>query len=433
MKFSGVLLPVLVPVAVLAQPGHWRVSLQGGVARGYNHLHTEPVLPSNTFSIPNRSGTSVQLGLERSLTPRFSLRAGFGVVNHRVGWEQRMIIRDTVRNLAIGIAGRSGGNLGYLTGSLGGTLNSRAYGRMIFTVGADLVGRYNLREVQNGQLWGGRGSVTIGSQRHEYSAMFRLRSVPPVTLGISLRGGFEYRLSERSLLSLTATYHHGFDPLRRGVADTLRFEGVDYRGSFDTRGSHVSLTVGLKYNLFRANPTGTPGYTPYNGPLARSGFDLAERQATFRTGTWLAGLTGSGFYRGSAFGRHLYGLRAGYFALDRTLVGVKAHYLRSNSDWGGEWLTAGPLLRYQFTRTRVSPFVELAYAWGRTWAGGRGAPGFDPHVQYASFAPGLNVRLGPYLRLETALELLSRGSFGKRGGSSFLQVGISHQVGKKMP
>lgn len=432
MKFTAVLLPVLLPGALLAQPGHWRVSLQGGVARGFNHLHTEPNLPSSTFSIPNRAGASFQLGLERSLTPRFSLRTGFGVVNHRSGAEHRMTVRDTVNNLVFSSVGRSWGGHGYLTGSLGGTLNSRAFGRMIFTAGADVVGRYNLRGDEGGRRWGGRGSMSVGSQRREYVSLFRLEGVPPLTLGVSLRGGFDYRLSERALLSLTATYHRGFGLLRRGVSDTLRFEGIEYRGSFQTRGSHVSLMVGLKYNLFRANPTGAPGYTPYNGPLARSGFDLDERKATFRAGTWLAGLTGSGFYRGSSFGRHLYGLRAGYFALDRTLVGVKAHYLRSNHDWGGEWLTAGPLLRYQFTRTRVSPFVELAYAWGRTWTGVRGAPNFDPRVQYASFAPGLNVRLGPYLRLETALELLSRGNFGWRRGSNFVQIGISHQFGTKL-
>ncbi len=434
MNLSRIIFLLLVPGVLLAQPGHWRVSLQGGVARGYNYLRTDQPLPDGAFRIPNRSGVTLQLGLERSLTSRFSLRAGFGVVNHPLVTEQRMIFRDTLGNpIALGV-GRSKSSLGAVTGSLGASVNSRAYGRLIFTAGTDVVVRVNTEDDKAGKRWGGSSQVTIGTRRIENLYHFRLQSVPPVTLGVSLRAGVDYRISERSMLSLTASYHYGFGFLRRGISDTLRFDGVEYRGDFYTRGSNLSLLVGVKYNLFRANPLAKFTYTPYNGPLLRSGFDTEERNATFRRGAWLGGLSGGGFPAGSAFGRHLYGLRVGYFGLDRTMLGVKAHYLRVRLDdrLTGQWLTVGPLLRYQFTRSRVSPFVEVAYLWGKAWAnfGGKGSIN---SLNYASFTPGLSIRLGPYLRFETALELLSQERFGSRSGERYFQFGLAYQFSNRRP
>lgn len=162
----------MVPGVLLAQPGHWRVTLQGGVARGYNHLQTDRPLPDRVFRIPNRAGAAFQLGLERSLTPRFGVRASFGVVNHRMGTEQRTILRDTVTNFVIAGVSRSSGNLGVMTGSLGATLNSRAYGRVIFTVGSDLVARLNPRSDVVGWRWGGAGGLSFGSQRVEQVYLF---------------------------------------------------------------------------------------------------------------------------------------------------------------------------------------------------------------------------------------------------------------------
>jgi len=433
MKISALLLPVLVPGALLAQPGPWRVSLQGGVARTYNHFQTDRPLPENRFRFSNRIGVAAQLGLERSLTPRFSLRAGLGVLNLAQGTEEHYQLRDTVSGVAVLGSGRSGSGFGVLMPSLGVGFNSRAYGRFVFTAGTDLVLRASLRGDESGRRFGGSGGIRFGSDRKESTYLFRLQSVPPVTFGVAFRAGLDYRLSERAMLALTAQYHLGLGDLRRAVSDTLRFDGVDYAGTYRIQGSHVGVLVGLKYNLFRANPLSSLTYTPYNGPLRRVGYETDERTRTYRRGTWLVGVGGSGAATFSRFARHLYGLRAGYFGLDRTLVGLKANYLREAHSCGGQWLVAGPLLRHQFTASRVSPFIELAYLWGGAWANDRWPGTPNPSIRYASCAPGLAIRLGPYLRVDASLELLSRGSYGPRNGSSFLQFGLSHQFGTPRP
>lgn len=94
-------------------------------------------------------------------------------------------------------------------------------------------------------------------------------------------------------------------------------------------------------------------------------------------------------------------LQAGYYVAHRLLIGVTGSLI---NEWASDWqlqptFSAGPFVRYQFSATRLSPFVALAYQLGR--------PTVSPTVNQAvSISPGVNFALLPPLRLEASYRLL---------------------------
>ncbi|GAB3955517.1 hypothetical protein GCM10028805_43290 [Spirosoma harenae] len=92
----------------------------------------------------------------------------------------------------------------------------------------------------------------------------------------------------------------------------------------------------------------------------------------FRRRAWLAGFQ-VGYSKGS-YGHerysatHLYG---GYFVVNKLAIGLAAS--RGQESFGAAQdvaLSVGPMIRYQFTRTRLSPFVVGSYQFGQATVSG---------------------------------------------------------------
>ena len=112
-------------------------------------------------------------------------------------------------------------------------------------------------------------------------------------------------------------------------------------------------------------------------------------------------------------------LQAGYYVANRLLVGVGSSLAR---EWLGEAHTegqfsVGPLVRYQITSSRLSPFAEVTYQFGRPT---------PAHNQAAMFTSGINFGLLPQIRLEAdyCFVLLHEG-IGQ------LQIGATILLGTK--
>lgn len=94
-------------------------------------------------------------------------------------------------------------------------------------------------------------------------------------------------------------------------------------------------------------------------------------------------------------------IQAGYYVANRLLVGVAGSMMR---EWIGEFHTdnrfsAGPLVRYQFTSSRLSPFAQLAYQLGN--------PTVDPtRHQAVVFTPGINLALFSQVRIDASYGFL---------------------------
>ncbi|MFD2935201.1 hypothetical protein [Spirosoma flavum] len=109
-----------------------------------------------------------------------------------------------------------------------------------------------------------------------------------------------------------------------------------------------------------------------------------------------------GYGRGSlAENRSVIQIQAGYYVANRLLIGVAGSMMRK---WIGELHTdnkfsAGPLVRYQFTSSRLSPFAQLAYQLGN--------PTLDPtRHQAVMFTPGVNLALLSQVRIEASYGFL---------------------------
>lgn len=109
-----------------------------------------------------------------------------------------------------------------------------------------------------------------------------------------------------------------------------------------------------------------------------------------------------GYSQGSLLqNRNVIGINAGYYVANRLMVGVAGSLMR---EWLGELNTgtkfsAGPLVRYQFTASRLSPFAQLAYQLGN--------PTVDPtRHQAVLFTPGVNLALLAQVRIEASYSFL---------------------------
>lgn len=126
---------------------------------------------------------------------------------------------------------------------------------------------------------------------------------------------------------------------------------------------------------------------------------------TFASGRWQTGLTG-GYGRGSIFDNHtVFQARGGYYVVDKLLVGIGASWAKeSEGSIALHDLAVGPLARYQFTHTRLSPFIEASYQFGRRRVNAEwrmSYPGYAS-TQTALVSPGLSIKLASSWRVDVS-------------------------------
>jgi hypothetical protein len=129
---------------------------------------------------------------------------------------------------------------------------------------------------------------------------------------------------------------------------------------------------------------------------------------SFDKGNWQVG-TRDGRVGGNLIGyRNTLQLHSGYYLANQLAVGLSGTWGREGSmSYAFHDITVGPYLRYQFTATRISPFIDLSYQFGRRLASeGNGASfgsGFtfaDPTIKSTQISPGVSVGIMPCLRAE---------------------------------
>ena len=99
--------------------------------------------------------------------------------------------------------------------------------------------------------------------------------------------------------------------------------------------------------------------------------------------------------------RNVIGIQAGYYLANRLMVGVAGSLMREWIDNlnSGNKFSAGPVVRYQFTASRLSPFAQLSYQLGNPVLG-------LPNRQAVFVTPGVNLALLAQVRLEASYSLL---------------------------
>lgn len=129
---------------------------------------------------------------------------------------------------------------------------------------------------------------------------------------------------------------------------------------------------------------------------------------SFSKGSWQVGLR-DGRTGGNLIGnRNTLQLHSGYFIANQLAVGLSGTWGREGTgSFAYHDVTVGPYLRYQLTATRVSPFVDLSYQFGRRLASegsasifGSGFTFADPTVQSAQISPGVSLGIAYLLRAE---------------------------------
>lgn len=156
-------------------------------------------------------------------------------------------------------------------------------------------------------------------------------------------------------------------------------------------------------------------------------------QPSFRAGSWQVGLH-DGYTRGYLFGhRNTLQFQAGYYVINKLSVGVGATWAREgNSDFGFKELTIGPSVRYHFTTTRFSPFIDVSYQVGRRSAiAGTLTDYQSVGIQTTQLSPGVSFRVIPALRVELLYNV--QWVHATSWTSSIIQphLGITYLVGKK--
>jgi hypothetical protein len=140
---------------------------------------------------------------------------------------------------------------------------------------------------------------------------------------------------------------------------------------------------------------------------------LANNYQPFKTGTWLAGLQ-TGYSNGLVFGHNLTAnAYVGCFVASKLWVGLSSTWsLERLNDLQEKSIALGPMVRYQLTRSRFSPYVVAAYQLGNRFTSGQGyvdehRGGFyiPPHASnrtkfYPSFGAGMSVRISPSIRID---------------------------------
>ncbi len=91
---------------------------------------------------------------------------------------------------------------------------------------------------------------------------------------------------------------------------------------------------------------------------------------SFNKGNWQVGIR-DGRVGGNLIGkRNTLQLHSGYYLAKQLAVGLSGTWGREGfRNYAFHDITAGPYLRYQFTATRLSPFIDLSYQFGKRLAG----------------------------------------------------------------
>lgn len=171
----------------------------------------------------------------------------------------------------------------------------------------------------------------------------------------------------------------------------------------------------------------------------------------YAKGTWLVGLQ-AGYSKGNLMTNYLIThMQGGYFVADKLLIGV-------NTTQSWEWyksaydntLSIGPMVRYQFTRTRISPFLVASYQVGSRRSGSSEiqgtnptgttpviailSPNFPKTVHSRSFGAGVSVGITPALKLDALINWQDKAYNASDGlylyrGVYQPQIGLTYLLG----
>ena len=123
---------------------------------------------------------------------------------------------------------------------------------------------------------------------------------------------------------------------------------------------------------------------------------------SFTRSQWQIGLK-DGYGRGDLLRNHTdFQAHMGYYLVNKLLVGIGASW---SKEWEGGFkfndFTAGPLARYQFTRTRFSPFIQASYQLGERSTGRNSGISYPSvSTQFAFITPGLSIGVASSLRID---------------------------------
>ncbi|WP_020602336.1 hypothetical protein [Spirosoma spitsbergense] len=151
---------------------------------------------------------------------------------------------------------------------------------------------------------------------------------------------------------------------------------------------------------------------------------------SFNKGNWQVGVR-DGRVGGNLIGfRNTLQLHSGYYVANQLAVGLSSTWGREGAgSYAFHDITAGPYLRYQFTATRISPFVDLSYQFGKRLAG-EGFTFMNPVIQSAQISPGVSLGVTPFLRAEINyhFQWLSNGNRTEYIGQP--QFGLTYLLAK---
>ena len=392
------------PLLAVAQPSHWRYSLAIGRAKPFTHLTTAKPILDERLQVSSPVGIPLQAALERSISKNVSVRASIGRIPISYTTNSTLIVRDSIGQPRFWVGGGGGsGSTNLTVGTLGVTLNSRTYGRTIFTAGLDGVIRVNGQADQAGRKSGGSSSgytiIRGDTQRYEVKYPFISEQIRPVTFGLAARLGLDYRLSKRGLFRLEVSYTKGFGYVKNMASNDLLVDGVPNTGRYISRASNVAVHVGYTHSLFRVNPLDRLQFTPYNQFEVPPRFITTEqRLTTFRAKAMLYELRGSylpltGLTIAGAGGSW------GYFFANRQMVGLSVDYQRYNDSYSsravGSLVQVGPIFRTYATRQRLSPYLEGGYQIGR----------FTSGLLSSRFVSSIPVTMGMSVRVNQSVRL----------------------------
>ncbi|RCR65481.1 hypothetical protein [Larkinella punicea] len=432
---------LMVPVMVIAQPGHWRVGLQLGVAHTRSKLTATPAIPDNQFTFTTPTGTWWQANLERSMTSHLSLKVGMGRMRLPYSMSHHIALRDASGRVTLMSGGSSGGGDAFSYASLGLIANTRAWGPVIVTAGLDLQGRYN-RRAKSTFVYGGYGSSRVirgpDTLRLFTSNRFTPQPTAIFTLALAPQLGVDVRLSQRLFLGVVATYNLGLGYIRQATSP-IQINNERYESRFTHSGSFMGYRAGLKYSIGKVKSLGTLHYTAYNQPQPQASWYEPERARTFRRKSWLTGGRMGYFSERSSRQYELsfqgYG---GYFIFNQVAVGLKGKY---NRDYRfttfpiiRSWLL-GPMVRLYATNSRIAPFVEGSYQMGKVHFDLRTTPFPYPAVERGidvlSLGAGVSARLSDQFRLDLMAETQKFSNYPlSRASAVRPELGVTYFIRK---
>ncbi|GAB4034675.1 hypothetical protein [Spirosoma gilvum] len=173
----------------------------------------------------------------------------------------------------------------------------------------------------------------------------------------------------------------------------------------------------------------------------------------FQKRTWLVGLQ-TAFAKGNLNTRNttkndlIFQAFGGYFVVDKLLIGLSGTYMQQQQPLSFQIITPtlGPIVRYQFTQTRVSPYLTASFQIGRGYTSGilqvdgpngtkitpTYTTGFPTYTR--SFGAGLSISAVSRFRVDAALhwqDMVDTPNVRFGYGSYQAQAGITYQIGGK--